>query len=124
MRERALAVVVTKVATRVFVVRGGVRKRARRTQERKGEQVVKRVETGLIPCPFISCVKANTKSGVGIDRWSLYILTTSDRTIGERAVATGVDTPEVAKCWLRDRDCDGDGEIVLHVRGRGRAMSQ
>jgi hypothetical protein len=79
----------------------------------KSEQVVKRVETGLIPCPFISCVKANTKSGVGIDRWSLYILTTSDRAIGERAVATGVVTPEVVKGWLRDCDCDGDGEIAI-----------
>jgi hypothetical protein len=113
MCERALAVVVTKVATRVFVVRWGVRRRARRTQERKGEQVVKRVETGLIPCPLISCVKANTKSGVGIDRWSLYILATSDRAIGERAVATGVVTPEVAKGWLHDCDCDGDDEIAI-----------
>jgi hypothetical protein len=92
--------------------------------------VVKRGETGLIPCPFISCVKANTKSHVGIDRWSLYILTTIDRAIGECAVATGVVTPGVAKGWLRDCDCDGDcviattmGEIVLHARGRGRAMS-
>jgi hypothetical protein len=48
------------------------------------------MRSGLIPCPFISCVKANTKSGVGIDRWPLYILTTSDRTIGEHAVSTGV----------------------------------
>jgi hypothetical protein len=80
----------------------------------KGNQVVKRDKSGLIPCPFISCVKANTKSGVGIDqsgvgidRWSLYILTTSDRAIGERAVATGVVTPEVAKGRLRDRNRDG-----------------
>jgi hypothetical protein len=75
--------------------------------------VVKRDKSGLIPCPFISCVKANTKIGVGIDRWSLYILTTSDRAIGERAVATGVVTPEVAKGWLRDRNCEGDGEIAI-----------
>jgi hypothetical protein len=85
--------------------------------------VVKRGETGLIPCPFISCVKANTKSGVGIDRGSLYILSASDRAIGERAVATGVVTPEVAKGWLRDRDCDGDGEIAMarsRLRDRNR----
>jgi hypothetical protein len=59
----------------------------------KGKQGVKRDKSGLIPCPFISCVKANTKIGVGIDQWSLYILTTSDRVIGERAVATGVVSP-------------------------------
>jgi hypothetical protein len=85
----------------------GVRGRVRRTQERKASKWFKRGKSGLIPCPFISCVKANTKSGVGIDRWSLYILTTSDWAIGERAVATGVVTPEVAKGWLRDRNRDG-----------------
>jgi hypothetical protein len=89
------------------VVRLGCSEASTENTREEGKQVVKRNESGLIPCPFISCVKANTKSGVGIDRGSLYILSISDRAIGERAVATGVVTPEVAKGWLRDRNHDG-----------------
>jgi hypothetical protein len=35
----------------------------RNTRE-KGKQTVKRVESGLIPCPFISCLKPITKAFV------------------------------------------------------------
>jgi hypothetical protein len=96
----------------------------------KGKQEVKRVELDYTVSVY-ELFKANTKIGVGIDRWSLYILTTSDQAIGERAVATGVITPEVCEgliAWLRlrwrwqDRDCviaTAMGKIAMCVRGRG-----
>jgi hypothetical protein len=66
--ERALAMVVTEGCDRS--VRGaiGCSEASTENTREKGKQVVKRDKSGLIPCPFISCVKANTKIGVGIDR--------------------------------------------------------
>jgi hypothetical protein len=45
------------VATRAFGVRWGVRRASTENTRERGKQEVKQDETGLIPCPFISCLK-------------------------------------------------------------------
>jgi hypothetical protein len=72
--------------------------RARGTQERTASKRLRGFESGLIPYLFISCLKPIPKLVLVLTEDPyICILLTSNRGIGERAVATGVITPEVCE---------------------------